>query len=461
MNALIVIALLGVVAMMSEVFRFKKLLLPLVVVGLLVAFGLAIGDWNTSVRYYSDMVYFDNYSLAFSSLIIVLALLWMIISKEYFASDSSRAEHAALILFMLSGAVIMTGYADLTMFFIGLEILSISLYVLAASNKNDLRSNEAGMKYFLMGAFATGFLLFGMALIYGATASFNLVKIADYVQNAAANGQTPMFVYTGVLLMLVGLLFKVSAVPFHFWAPDVYEGAPTLITALMATVVKTAAFAAFYRLFSTCFHDISGFWGQTLAIISAITMLTGNILAVSQTSLKRMLAYSSIAHAGYMLMAIVAMNNISGGAIFLYATAYSLASLGAFSVLHAISKYGDESIENLKGFAADNKFCATLLGVIVLSLAGIPPVAGFFAKYYIFFGVFQSNFKWLVLVAILSSLIGVYYYFRIIIAMVQPRSDKATVLPSLTAAHKALLLISALLVLGIGLYPAFLQGLLS
>jgi NADH-quinone oxidoreductase subunit N len=347
------------------------------------------------------------------------------------------------------------------MFFIGLEILSVSLYVLASSNKHDLKSNEAGMKYFLMGSFATGFLLFGMALIYGAAASFNLVKIAEYVQTTSAHGQTPMFVYTGILLMMVGLMFKVSAAPMHFWAPDVYEGAPTLITAFMATVVKTAAFAAFYRLFSTCFGDISGFWAQTLAVISAVTMLTGNILAVSQTSLKRMLAYSSIAHAGYMLMAIVAMNQISAGAIFLYATAYSLGSLGAFACLHAISKYGDESIENLKGFAADNKIWAGLLGVIVLSLAGIPPVAGFFAKYYIFYGVFQSNFTWLVLVAILSSLIGVYYYFRIIITMLQPRSEKATVLPSLTGAHKALLLISALLALGIGIYPAFLQGLLS
>jgi NADH-quinone oxidoreductase subunit N len=271
----------------------------------------------------------------------------------------------------------MTAYSDLSMFFVGLEILSISLYVLASSNKHDIKSNEAGMKYFLMGSFATGFLLFGMALIYGAAASFNLVKIAEYIQTTAAHGQTPMFVYTGVLLMMVGLMFKVSAAPFHFWAPDVYEGAPTLITAFMATVVKTAAFAAFYRLFSTCFGDISGFWAQTLAIISAVTMLTGNILAVSQSSLKRMLAYSSIAHAGYMLMAIVAMNKISGGAIFLYATAYSLGSLGAFACLHAISKYGDESIENLKGFAADNKIWAGFLGVIVLSLAGIPPVAGF------------------------------------------------------------------------------------
>jgi NADH-quinone oxidoreductase subunit N len=461
MKALIVIALLGVVAMMSEVFRFKKLLLPLVVVGLLAACGLAIGDWNTAVRYYNDMVYFDNYALAFTSLIIVITLLWLMISKGYFVSESSRAEHATLILFTLCGGVIMTAYSDLSMFFVGLEILSISLYVLASSNKHDLKSNEAGMKYFLMGSFATGFLLFGMALIYGATASFNLVKIAEYIQTTAAHGQTPMFVYTGVLLMMVGLMFKVSAAPFHFWAPDVYEGAPTLITAFMATVVKTAAFAAFYRLFSTCFGDISGFWAQTLAIISAVTMLTGNILAVSQSSLKRMLAYSSIAHAGYMLMAIVAMNKISGGAIFLYATAYSLGSLGAFACLHAISKYGDESIENLKGFAADNKIWAGFLGVIVLSLAGIPPVAGFFAKYYIFYGVFQSNFTWLVLVAILSSLIGVYYYFRIIITMVQPRSEKATVLPSLTGAHKALLLISALLALGIGIYPAFLQGLLS
>jgi NADH-quinone oxidoreductase subunit N len=457
MKALIVIALLGVVAMMSEVFRFKKALLGIVAVGLASALALMVSDWNTGMHYYSDMVNFDNYAVAFSSLVISITLLWLIISKNYFASESSKAEHSSLILFCLTGAILMISYWDLTMFFIGLEILSISLYVLAASNKHELRSNEAGMKYFLMGAFATGFLLFGIALIYGAVASFNLDKIAAYIQLNAASGQTPTLVYAGILLIMVGLLFKISAVPFHFWAPDVYEGAPTLMTAFMATVVKTAAFAAFYRLFNTCFHDITDFWAQTLAIISAITMLTGNILAVVQTSFKRMLAYSSISHAGYMLMAIVAMNQVSAGAIFLYAAAYSLSSLGAFACLHAISKNGNEQIDNLKGFITANKGMGLFLGIIVFSLAGIPPVAGFFAKYYIFYGALQSGYTWLVLVAVLSSLIGVYYYFKILYTMIQPSDQDAVVMES---GNKWLLIFTAVLSLAIGIFPSLLQGLL-
>jgi len=258
MKALIVLASLGVIAMMSEVFRFKKILLPLVTLGLLTVLSLNFLNWNQPMSYFSDMIYFDNYAVAFTSLITALTLLWLMISKDYFASQSSKAEHATLILFCLTGAAIMVSYADLTMLFIGLEILSISLYVLASSNKLDLKSNESGLKYFLMGAFATGFLLFGIALIYGATGTFNLQKIANFISVNKDN--IPVYLYGGIVLMLVGFLFKVSAFPFHFWAPDVYEGAPTLVTAYMATVVKTTAFAAFYRLFSTCFHDLAFWW---------------------------------------------------------------------------------------------------------------------------------------------------------------------------------------------------------
>ena len=300
----------------------------------------------------------------------------------------------------------MISFSDLTLFFIGLEILSISLYVLAASNKSDLRSNEAGLKYFLMGAFATGFLLFGIALIYGATATFNLQGIHDALAKGAIS---PLMVKTGVLLILVGLLFKVSAAPFHFWAPDVYEGSPTLVTMFMATVVKTAAFAAFYRLFSTCFISLSDTWIPVVAALSAITMLLGNIMAVFQTSFKRMLAYSSIAHAGYMMMAIAAMNEVSAGSIFLYAIAYSIGSLGAFACLHAMSVNGDESISGLNGLGKRQPKVAIFLSLIMFSLAGIPPVAGFFAKYYLFYGALIGGYTWLVIIAVMSSLIGVYY----------------------------------------------------
>jgi NADH-quinone oxidoreductase subunit N len=454
MNTLIIISLLGVAAMMADALRFKKILLPLIAVGLLAALGCAVTAWNSNLSYYHEMVLFNNYSLAFSSLMIVITLLWMLISKDYFSSSTNMAEHAALILFVLTGAVIMTAFSDLSMFFVGLEILSISLYVLAASNKSELRSNEAGMKYFLMGSFATGFLLFGIALIYGATATFNLAKIASVISTSEAAGNTPMFVYAGVLLIMVGLLFKVSAAPFHFWAPDVYEGAPTVITGFMATVVKTAAFAAFYRLFFTCFHDLTGFWAHTLAVISAITMIAGNVLAVYQKSLKRMMAYSSIAHAGYMLMAIVAMNKISANAVFMYTAAYSVASIGMFALMQAMTNAGDESVESLKGLAKNNKGIIVFLSAIVFSMAGIPPMAGFFAKYYIFLGAIQSGYQWLTLVAVLSSLIGVYYYFRVIFVSLQDNGEGAGHV--LNKGQWTLIVLSSLIALLIGVIPSLL-----
>lgn len=455
MKALIIISLLGVVAMMAEVLRFRKLLMPLVALGLIAALVTVVLDWGTDLSYYNDMAYFNNYALAFSALIITVTLLWLIIGGGYFISESSRSEHAALILFALAGAIAMISFANLTMFFIGLEILSISLYVLASSNKRELRSNEAGLKYLLMGAFATGFLLFGIALIYGACGTFNLDQIAVKL---ASGVEHPLFVQAGVLLILVGLLFKVSAAPFHFWAPDVYEGAPTLITAFMATVVKTAAFAAFYRLFSTCFSTMQETWVFLLAILSGLTMLAGNILAVYQTSMKRMLAYSSIAHAGYMLMAIVALNEVSAGAILLYAGVYSLGSLGAFAVLQGMSKSGDEQISVLNGLGRRQPVVGIFLSMIMFSLAGIPPVAGFFAKYYLFYGAFSAGFGWLVMIAILSSLIGVYYYFKVIYAMFREEGSEQSVLGT---NHVILLVVAGLLSLGIGLFPAWVQTLLA
>jgi NADH-quinone oxidoreductase subunit N len=308
-----------------------------------------------------------------------------------------------------------------------------------------------------MGAFATGFLLFGIALIYGATATFNLAKIATFISISEAAGNTPMFVYAGVLLIMVGLLFKVSAAPFHFWAPDVYEGAPTVITAFMATVVKTAAFAAFYRLFSTCFVELSGFWSNTMAVIAACTMIGGNVLAVYQKSLKRMMAYSSIAHAGYMLMAIVAMNKISANAIFMYTAAYSIASIGMFALMQAMTASGDESVDSLKGLAKNNKGIIVFISALVFSMAGIPPMAGFFAKYYIFLGAMQSGYQWLTMIAVLSSLIGVYYYFRVIFVSLQDNNEADGL--TLNSGQWVLIIVSSLLSLVMGLAPSLLSTL--
>lgn len=454
MKALIIVSLLGVVAMMAEVLRFKKILLPMVVLGLLGALATLTGEWNTGIRHFNDMVYFDNYALGFSSLLIVITLLWLFMGFPYFTQGENRGEHAALILFVLSGAICMVSFSDLTMFFIGLEILSVSLYVLAASNKLELRSNEAGLKYFLMGAFATGFLLFGIALVYGATGSFNLVEIRDQL---SSQGDHPLFLQVGVLLIMIGLLFKVSAAPFHFWAPDVYEGAPTLVTAFMATVVKTAAFAAFYRLFSTCFSSMSGSWLNIMTVVSALTMLTGNILAVYQTSLKRMLAYSSIAHAGYMLMAIVSMNENSAGAVLFYSTAYSIASLGVFAVLQSASQNtGNESIAGLSGMGKRAPFTAALLIFLMLSLAGIPPLAGFIAKYFVFLGALEAGWNALVLTAIVASLVGVFYYFRVIYAVCMGTGEQAADENVVGGNNFLLLLLAGILSLLLGLLPNWL-----
>lgn len=445
--------------MLSEVFNYKKLLYGMVMLGLLVALGLAINDWGEYGSYFNNMVLFDNYAICFSSVMMVSTLLWFFMSRSYFESESSVAEHYTLIIFALTGGVIMTCFADLSMFFIGLEILSVALYVLAGSDKANMRSNEAALKYFMMGAFATGFLLFGIVLVYGATGSFNIAQIGIFIQQN--NEQLPGYFYAGVLLVLTGLAFKVSAAPFHFWAPDVYDGAPTVVTAFMATVVKTAAFAAFYRLFVYAFASAHDFWVPVIATLAAATMLIGNITAVYQVSLKRMLAFSSIAHAGYMLMALASVSMAAKNALFFYVISYALSSIGVFTVLHAVQKAtGQEGIKAVKGLAKSNPLAAVMLTICMLSMAGIPPMAGFFGKYYLFLSALNNELTWLVFIAVLSSLIGVYYYFRVIIAVYQEPELENTAYYQ-KPSDLFVLYVAAILTMILGIAPQFVAGLLS
>lgn len=455
MNILIALTIIGVIAMLSEILRFRKVLYPLALTGLAAGLVLCAMEWGSNVRYFHDMMFMDNYAIAFSMVLIGTTFIWFLLNPAYLRNHEHEADYTALITFSLAGAVVMVSFADLTMLFLGIEILSIAMYIMAASNKMELRSNESGFKYFMLGAFATGFLLFGIALIYGVTGTFNLQELAGFVSANKTN--LPGMFYGGLLLMIVGLAFKISAAPFHFWAPDVYEGAPTPVTAYMATVVKTAAFAAFLRLFMTCFSGIADWWAPMLAIFSAISMLAGNILAVYQKSLKRMLAYSSISHAGYMLMAIVAMNQNSDGALLLYTAAYAIGSLSIFTLLVSMTSNGNEMINSLRGFSSVNKIPAILITITMLSLAGIPPVAGFFAKYYVFLSAIESGYTWLVLVGVLSSLIGVYYYFRIIIAMFQPADRESTQI-QFSASQNAVLWLTVILSLILGFMPGFLTG---
>lgn len=456
MKGLFIISGLGVLAMLAEIFKFKKLLYPLVLIGILAAYVTNFMEWNnnTNIELFANMMRFDNVALAFSGVILVTAFFWFILANDYFEQDHVT-DHFALVLFALVGAIMLTGFSNMTTLFLGIEILSIPMYVLAASRKRDLASNEAGFKYLIMGSFASGFLLFGIALIYGATGSFDLMAIRSFISHS--QGDLPAFFYAGVLMVLVAMLFKVSAAPFHFWAPDVYEGSPTVITALMSTIVKTAAFAAFMRLFLVVFGGVNESWSMVLAVVIALSLVVSNITAATQHSVKRMLAYSSISHAAFMLMAILANQRgmASVSAILYYSLAYSVGSIAAFTVLYNVSKAKDNAnIEAFNGLGKRHPFMAACMVIAMLSLAGIPITAGFFAKYFIFSVMIGTTFKWLIILAILTSAIGVYYYFKVIIAMYF-KEENGEQEVKMETSHVLLLALTTIFTLALGIVPKY------
>ncbi len=451
MKGLFIISGLGILAMLAEIFKFKRLLYPIVLLGILVAYAANFMEFNNnmSIEHFNNMIRFDNVALAFSGVILITAFFWFILANDYFNNETSLADHFALVLFAITGGLMLTAFSNMTTLFLGIEILSIPLYVLAASKKNDMKSNEAGFKYLIMGSLASAFLLFGIALIYGATGTFDIMLMRSKI----SAGNLPMFFYAGVIMMLVAMCFKVSAAPFHFWAPDVYEGSSTVITALMSTIVKTAAFAAFMRLFLIGFGGINETWSLALSIIIALSLIISNITAAAQSSVKRMLAYSSISHAAFMLMAILAVNaHFSVQAILYYTLAYSIGSIASFTVLYQVSKNGDTSFEAFNGLAKRNPMIALGMLIAMLSLAGIPVTAGFFAKYFIFTTLMASSFKWLLILAVLTSCVGVYYYFKVIIAMYfkKPHTEEPL---QIDASHAMLLGITSVITIVIGLLP--------
>ncbi len=457
MNSVFVITGLGIISLLAEVFNLKRYLFPVVILGLVASAVLLVFDWNQGTAFYSNMLTFDNYAVAFSIALSLIAVLWFLMSKDFFESHSNVTAHFALILFTLVGAVFMVSYSNLSMLFLGIEVLSISLYVLAGSNFGNIFSNEASFKYFLMGSFATGFLLFGIALIYGVAGSFDINVIGSAIE---AGTDKTAWLYAGLVMLIVGLGFKMSAVPFHFWAPDVYEGSPTVITAFMATIVKIGAFAAFFRLFSTCFAPVYSEWVNIVQVITVLTLVVSNITAVQQHSVKRLLAYSSVSHAGYLLISLVAMNDISSSAILYYVIAYSVATITAFAVLHNVEGEDQNAvIDSFNGLAKRNPYLAFCMGISLLSLAGIPPLAGFFGKYYLFTVAFQSGYVWLVLIAVVASLVGIYYYFRIIVAMYLKSTEKGVII-EVPIRHTVILAASVLLTILLGVFPNVLVGLI-
>ncbi|GAB2817867.1 NADH-quinone oxidoreductase subunit N [Ferruginibacter profundus] len=390
------------------------------------------------------------YHLTFITIMLVATLLYFLLNgRDFEKVGANVSEYFALIFFILCGVGIVATFNTLLMLFIGIEIISIPLYILTASDKRNLKSNEAALKYFLMGSFSTGVMLMGIAFIYGGTpsASFFLDKI-----NIGTGVMSPL-IAVGLVLLMVSMAFKVSAAPFHFWTPDVYDGAPTVFTSFMATIVKAAAFYAFVRLFEKAFGTIQPQWQKLIVIITAATLLIGNLTAVFQQSVKRMLAYSSIAQAGFMLFALFALNREAKEGLVLYTAAYSLATIGIFAVL---IKMNDYTIDGFNGLAKKQPVLAITATIFLLSLTGIPLTAGFQAKFYMLLAAVKNgHFMWLVILAVLCAATSAYYYFRVIQAMYFKESnDNATVQDwDITPAFKALLIVAAALIIILGIYP--------
>lgn len=430
MTALLILFTTAIVALFTGLTNNRSMLQPIALIGSLLALGATFFDplgWNDR---YASMMQFDGFALAFSGVAILATVLIMGLSGWGFRKlHDTLGDNYGLILFSLCGALCMFSFTNMVMLFLGIEILSIPLYVLAGSRRDDLAGNEAALKYFLMGAFATGILLFGMALVYGSCASFDLAVINEAISNN--DGPTGML-HVGILLIIVGLSFKVSAVPFHFWAPDVYQGSPNLVTTFMATVVKTAGFAAFYRLFSLAFPAAIDFWSVPVTMIAALTMTAANVTAIFQMDFKRMMAYSSISHAGYLLLAILAIGSVgSDRALLFYTLTYSLATIVAFGAYMVLAEQNDDSsFSAFNGLSKKQPLLAAVLAIAMLSLAGIPPTAGFFGKYFLFTAAFAKA-PWLIVLAVINSAISIYYYFKVIIAMYFSREENeyTTVVP--------------------------------
>jgi len=459
MNTLIAISGLGVFCLIAEIFNFRKAIVPVVILGLLALLGTTLNIWSFGDllnSQYTNMIVADKFSNAFSSLFIVLTIFLVAMSHDVYKDHETKiSDFIAIKIFLLAGAVAMVSFSNLSMYFLGIETLSIALYILAGSSRLDIKSNEAGMKYFLMGSFASGFILFGICLIYGAMGSFDVTEISEMSRSA----ELPIWFPIGISLLTVGMLFKIAAVPFHFWAPDVYEGAPSIVTATMSTLAKVVAFATLYKLLSTMNADISSAYQNIIVIVSIASMTVGNIMALRQNNVKRMLAFSGISHAGFMMMTLLSLSNSSGNLLY-YTVAYALAGIASFAVIINVTRNKDnEDILNFNGLGKTNPVMAAVLSASLLSMAGIPIFSGFFAKFMLFTQTIQAGFLIVVIAGVINSIISVGYYFKLILAMYtkEPSEDKQ----STPLVYYAVGIVSIVLNIIIGLYPSLVTDLIK
>ena len=425
--------------------------------GVAVALVATVLLWSSDAKGFQGMVVLDNFALFLTLVIGYATGLVLLLSIDYVQRRGMESgEFYILVLFAATGMVIMAGANDLIVVFLGLETMSLALYVLAGIFRTRMEAGEASMKYFLLGAFASGFFLYGIALIYGATGSTNLNRIGAAVATGA--GRDPLLLI-GFGLLLVGFGFKISAVPFHMWTADVYEGAPTSVTAFIATGSKAAAFAALVRVLLEALRPLQGEWSWLFWGLAVLSMTLGNVVAIAQQNLKRMLAYSSIAHVGYMLVGIVAGGSLGNGAVLFYLLVYTFTTAGAFGLILLLERGGEEavSVGDTAGLAARHPLAALVLSVFLLSLVGIPPTAGFVGKFYLFGAAVRSGYVWLAVLGVLNSAVAAYYYLRVIVTMymLPPEGTPTVVAPSFAGALALLVALWGVIQLGIMPAPIF------
>ena len=406
---------------------------------------------------FGGMLMVDGFATFFRVLVIVVGILTILPSYRFLARQNAEtSEYHALLLFSIAGQCLMAASNDLIMVFIGLEISSIASYILAGYLRDDKRCNESALKYFLLGSFATAFFLYGVAIVYGITGSVNLLVIRRAVLHQAAGD--PTFLAVAAALMFVGLAFKVSAAPFQIWAPDVYQGAPTPVSAFLSAGPKAAAFAIFLRIFVTAFEPIGNRWEPLVWTCALASMCIGNFAALLQTNIKRMLAYSSIAHAGYVLVALTARSETGTAAAMFYLASYAFMNVGAFSAVTVLTGKGEryQSIDDFKGLGRKQPLTAALFSIFLLSLIGVPLTGGFFGKFYIFKAALDSHLYWLTVLGLLNSAVAAYYYLRILVMMYMHEPGEATdAAEPLSPGLRIALLVPALGTLFLGIFPTW------
>lgn len=455
----IIIAAFGFLVLLVDVFapkgEKKGYLGVLSLIGVVIAFFYTLPLVGSDKTGFEGMFTSDGFAIFFKITILIIAFLTVLISMGYASREGiGFGEYYALILFATLGMMLMAAGTHLIVIFLGLETMSISIYILAGMLREDRRSVESAFKYFLLGAFATGFLLYGIAFLYGATGSLYLKDIASYIASKKLL-DNPMLLMS-LAFLTIGFGFKIAAVPFHMWTPDVYEGAPTSITAFMATGVKAAGFSALIRVFFTALPEFRPDWTSIMWLIAVATMTVGNIIAISQNNIKRMLAYSSIAHAGYILVAFVAGNKSGTSGILFYLMAYAFMNLGAFTCVILFGKKGEENIliTDYAGVGFKYPLLAASMTVFLLSMAGIPPLGGFMAKLYIFSAAVEAKFYWLAILGVLNSAISVYYYLRVTVLMYFRESEREITGLQFSPAPVIALILALIGTFYMGLFPA-------